>query len=1114
MKMNSKLCGGAISALIIFLLISCSSDRYLGTEPIGSEDTSGDSTSLVLDSTHLNLDLYASPANILASNTDETTVHATLIDENRNPLEGKIVMFSVSDGFITGRDTTDESGRAQAVFHSVQKNQEITVTGTVVEDGLTRSATTSIKITGLRVSVVPANTDVSVNATVPVYITVTDARDAEVPFAAVSLSGATEAAGITDGSGKLTTTAIRTSEGRIFVRAASLGAVDSASIDFWKTIPGGSEILSDAGSMRIFADPSTIKAGNSDQSLVTVLVYDENNNPVTGRQVRFSANAGVIQAKDTTNENGEATAVFRSIPVNTEAKVVASMTLGDSTVAVSTSLTIEGLTVELIPQVPDAVLDAEVPVTVRITDGSGEPVSDVRVVLTGTADTEGVTTGNGEFATTVTKTEEGRKIITASALGDEDTSHVDFWVTVPENTNNVESIRKMRIYSSRSQLKADNTDQATITVILTNENNNPAAGDQVKFTSNLGIVDEYATVDSSGRATAVLRAAPVNGVCRIDAEAVGRNLSVFTEIIFSGITLKLIPEQTELKVDDDAIITAFLQDGSGNPIGGDEVVFGVSGADAQYENDDADYTVELDPNGQAVVRLSASVAGNVKVWASALNTSDTVTLRYSNTVLVVSAVNQSLQVGGNDSTRITATYKDGAGKAVTGAVVKFASNAGVITIASATTNGSGEASTWLKSADFTGTATIQALASDAVAKTTVDFTAGSARSILLAISPDNIGINGGKAQLTATVKDANGNMVSGQDVNFRIIKGPGGGEYIVKPVVRSQAGIAISELNAGSLPSQYRGTEVEAFIGSTADTSKLTLSGPPHIITVSRPEDDTVVVQDAGNMDPSTFRFNMGAVVQDINGNDVADGTEVHFSAVVTGLAVGGLKFKKWKGLDSPEDLEAVYEAFYWDIPFEDINNNNTFDPGVDLSLDWLVMNTPSIMYDNKLISSRGEDVDGDGVMSWNATEYDYWYDFNNNGVCDVDVGEDDTITVIVAGDTTLVYGDLNNNGRHETSELMVDVNGNDTCDIPANGDFPYAGWDVRLGWMDPIQFTENDFAVVIDVSATTIGGVAETQLTYPRQFSRRLRVTVNAESNGIRDKDGERFILPQIKGQ
>ncbi len=289
-----------------------------------------------------------------------------------------------------------------------------------------------------------------------------------------------------------------------------------------------------------------------------------------------------------------------------------------------------------------------------------------------------------------------------------------------------------------------------------------------------------------------------------------------------------------------------------------------------------------------------------------------------------------------------------------------------------------------------------------------------------------------------------------------------------------------------------------ASVGNLSDTSKLTISGPAHIVTVSRPEDDSVPVTGSGLKDESTFEFFVGAVVQDINGNAVADGTEVHFSAVVTGMAVGRLILDHWDGLGSTTttSVKPIYKTVLVDIPFEDINNNFKLDPGIDLDLDGI----PALL-------RRGEDRNGDGVYDYNPALHDTWFDFNGNGKCDAGVGENDTVVV----DGKTLYADLNGNGIRDQSEIMVDRGTPGVCDLPASGDYPFHQWEIRT-FLPDLNFTTNEFAVAIEVSAVTKNGVANARLRYPRQFARRLYVNVNGEANGVRDADGERFLLPQVK--
>jgi hypothetical protein len=632
-------------------------------------------------------------------------------------------------------------------------------------------------------------------------------------------------------------------------------------------------------------------------------------------------------------------------------------------------------------------------------------------------------------------------------------------------------------------------------VILTNENNNPAAGETVKFTSDLGIIGQTAVVDSSGRASVILRSAPVNGVCKVEATAVGRNLAASTEILFSGVSLQLTANRSDLKVDETAIVEAFLKDASGNPIAGDDIAFTVA-SPGKFDNGNTSYSTVLNPNGKALVRITSSASGKVRIKGAALNTADSLDLTFTNNSLKLAVSKPSLAVGGKDSTLVSATYVDGSNNPVAGAAIHFAANAGSIATASAVTDANGKAVTWLRSASFSGTATVQADAPAGSAQIDVSFNPATAASIKLTVTADNIGVNGGMATLRAVVADADGNVVSGEDVNFRLLKGPGGGEAITKTVAQTQAGVAVSQLLAGSIPSGYRGTLVVASVGNIADTSKLTISGPAHIVTVSRPESDTIKVQDVGAMGESTFEFFIGGVVQDVNGNAVADGTEVHFSASVTGMAIGQWVFN---GLTKDSTGYKVnYRGVVKDlVPFEDVNDNAKIDPGIDLNLDGI----PDTL-------RRGEDRNGDGKYDYNPAVHDKWFDFNGNGRCDADSGEGYTT---IGKDT--IGLDINHDGKTSKSEVLLRRNPSFVgpgCNLPPSGDYPYHEWEAR-DYLPALEFTHNDFAVAIDVSAVTKNGVANARIRYPRQFANRLFVTVNAEANGVRDRDGERFILPQI---
>lgn len=1035
--------------------------------------------------------VFADPARLPAATGETAKIRAILFDDKHNPIAGKRISFSSTNGIVTPSAVTDSGGAAEATFQAVSVNGDAVVTASYEQGSSVQSAVATVTLVGMQVELNAPATEVLIGDTVPLSLRLRDASGRVMPDVQITLKGAKQSSVTTGPAGTASASVTSSEEQVVTVTASALGGADSVKIAFFKSLPGGpTKGIPGVGNLRIFADRSDLKASNSDQTTIKVVAFDKFNNPLAGRPVRFTATTGIITASDTTDAKGEASAVYRSVPVDANARITASMTVDDSALTVATTVTLAGLEIQVAPQATQALLNKQVPVVIRIIDGAGRPVPDVNIKWNGTPGV-GVTDGKGEYNTTVTSGSEKTVSIVAEALGATGTGSVAFFKTLG-NTGDVNTIRKMRLFSSRSQLRADNSDFAVITVILTNENNNPAVGDQVKFTGDLGIIGQTATVDSTGRATAILHSVPVNGVCHVTATALGRNLSATTDVLFSGVTLKLQPDRTDLKIGELATLEAFLKDASGNAIGGDTAVFTVTGA-GFFDDSAKIFRAALNPNGRALVRVSSASSGQVTVKAAALNTVDSVNLNFSNNSLTLSAAKTILAVGGGDSTAVTATYVDGSNNPVSGAVIVFAANAGKISKDVVTTDGSGKATTFLRSASFSGKATVQANAPGGVAQIQVAFASSLPTQVKLSITPDNVAVNGGTATLRAVVTDAQGNLVSDQDVNFRILKGPGGGEAIAKPVVATQGGEALSQIVSGAASSQYRGVVVVASLGGIADTSKLTISGSAHIVTVSRPEDDSSTVPNGGILDESTFEMYVGAVAQDINGNFVADGTEVHFSAVVTGMAVERRILDHWQ-LDT--DPKPVYKDYLMDVPFEDINDNLKYDPDIDLNLD-----------DNPLVLRRGEDRNGDGVFDWDPSKHDYWYDFNGNGKCDAGVGEDDTVQV----GTKTIFADLNGNGVRDRSEILVDVGTIGVCDEPASGDFPYNRWDIR-SFLPQLPFRDNQFAVAIEVSAVTKNGVAHARLRYPRQFAERLFVTVNAEANGVRDRDGERFVLRKVK--
>jgi hypothetical protein len=126
--------------------------------------------------------------------------------------------------------------------------------------------------------------------------------------------------------------------------------------------------------MRISVDPSNLVASDDDRAVVTVRVYSLSHNPVVGKEVRFSATHGIIDSLDTTDALGIATAIYQSIPQNTEASVMAEITIGDTVMRVARTVTLSGVEVRLFPQTTNTLRNTSVAVKVHVVDGAGQDV--------------------------------------------------------------------------------------------------------------------------------------------------------------------------------------------------------------------------------------------------------------------------------------------------------------------------------------------------------------------------------------------------------------------------------------------------------------------------------------------------------------------------------------------------------------------------------------------------------------------------------------------------------------------------------------------------------------------------------------------------------------------
>ena len=417
----------------------------------------------------------------------------------------------------------------------------------------------------------------------------------------------------------------------------------------------------------------------------------------------------------------------------------------------------------------------------------------------------------------------------------------------------------------------------------------PLSGATVNFTApqsgaSATLSSVTAVTNSSGVASITATANSVAGNYMVTAAYQGVTATFsLTNTTFAFITATGgTPQSTAVGTAFASALQVTVKDGLGNPVSGTVVTYAApsTGASAALSSG----TATTNSSGVASVTATAnSVIGSYAVTASVGNL--TVTFALSNiagppaSITATGGTPQTAVIGTAFPLPLQATVKDAGGNPVSGQTVVFAAPltgpSAILASPTAMTNAAGVASVTATANQLVGSYNVVAT----IGGTTVNF-------VLTNITIATITATGGVVQsamlntafptaLQATVKDNNGNPVSGVTVTFAAPVSGASAVLSNTTATTNASGAASVTATANGIAGSYL---VTATVGNLSASFTLTnSSGPPASLTATGGTLQSALVD-------SAFAVPLQVTVKDVNGLPVVGATVV-FSAPTVGAS-------------------------------------------------------------------------------------------------------------------------------------------------------------------------------------------------------------------------------------
>lgn len=453
----------------------------------------------------------------------------------------------------------------------------------------------------------------------------------------------------------------------------------------------------------------------------------------------------------------------------------------------------------------------------------------------------------------------------------------------PGETPTGVSVASLKLLASSPQMGSGGSTPVDIVAIIQDSSNNLVADIPVTFSASSGALQTVqAVTDNAGRAIARLSPGGDPSNRTINVTALAGSLSSTVPVAVTGTSIAVTGENSTT-LNDTVTLTVTLRDSDGGPLS-NRTVTAVSSQGNSFlvPNPTSSFSGTTNFSGQITVTVRAAVSGDDDITVSADGATASHRIAVSGDEFVMSVpdadATSNATVDINTCSPVVVGWSQG-GVAMAGQVISFSTTRGTlysagcgVTANSSFTDGSGEATLYVRS-NNAGPATLTAsVAGGPSTSRSINFVATQAVSINLQASPATIGPNNGSqtaeqlSTITATVRDGDNNLVANKAIRFSIVQDNSGGSLTSATAVTNLQGRASTAYVSSSATTAKDGVVIRAEVEDTPSvntTAALTVAQSALFVRLGT--GNTIEEPNA-----TTYRMPYTVIVTDSNGNAAA----------------------------------------------------------------------------------------------------------------------------------------------------------------------------------------------------------------------------------------------------